>query len=464
MRDRATTTISALRDRLQRSLFLDAPQSPARFSRWEAALLVVALLTLGVILQILRIGPSASLNSLWAEDGQVFLQGAMNEGFWHAVFSPYAGYLVLVPRLIGEVADSVPLLDAPAAVAICSGLIVALCGLAIWFASAAQIRNSYLRATLVALTLLVPFASQEAVVSGAYVLWYMLFASFWILIWRPASMRGAMLGGLLVLATALTTPGVWFFAPLVALRALAIRDRRDATIIGAYALGAAIQVPVVLSNSAETVEPLWTSDIWTTLMQRLLDGGALGERVGGVAWEVFGWPFLIAISAAIVAGMAYGFVRANAVGRYFAAVAIPTALVMFVASVYQRAVGSQMMWPAGEHFGNGGRYVIVPGLLLLSVALVLIDRSAKPLRGPARLPWPAAAAVVVLMAGLVTSFYLRETAARGEPHWDNALHEGAAACVAEDLTEARIPTSPPGFAVVISCDRLASFSDADPAR
>lgn len=456
--------LHTLRGHLNRSLFPSAPASEARVGWWERLVLVLALLAIAVILQLLRVGPSAALNSLWAEDGQILLGGAMAESFWHAIVSTYAGYLLLVPRLIAEVANLFPLQDAPAAIAILSGIVVALSGLAVWFASAAHIRNPYLRGTLVALTILCPVAGLESVASASYVLWYMLFATFWLLLWRPRTTRGAALGSLFILATALSTPGVWFFAPLAALRAIAVRDRRDLAIVGSYAIGAAVQVPVVAFNSEAAVEPLWTSDIWTTYVQRVIDGAALGEHLGGGAWVQFGWPFLIALLVAGVVGLAIGAARSNATARYFAAIAIPTSLLMFVVSVYQRAVGSQMMWPADTHFGDGGRYAIVPALLLVSVALVLIDRSAQKRAHPSRISWVGIAATAVLLLGIATSFDVRYPAARGIPAWDDALRSASASCASEDLLEATVPTSPPGFGVVLPCDRLASFSDAPAAR
>ena len=231
--------LQALRAHLNRWLFPSPPESKSRLAWWEGLILIVALLALAIVLQLLRIGPSNSLHSLWAEDGQIFLQGALTRSFLPDLFETYAGYLVFVPRLIGETTNLVPLSDAPAAIAISSGIVVALSGLAVWFASAAQIRNPYLRGTLVALTILTPVAALESVASAAYVPWYMLFASFWLLLWRPPTTRGAVLAGLFLLATGLSSPGVWFFAPLAGLRAIAARDRRDLTILAGWAIGIA---------------------------------------------------------------------------------------------------------------------------------------------------------------------------------------------------------------------------------
>ena len=448
-----TERLRRLRGHLDQTLFPGPEPALGSLKRWESALAISALLILAVILQALRIGPSAAFNSLWAEDGQVFLSGAMTSGFLHNLFANYAGYLVFVPRLIGEVGNAVPLKDAPAAITIASGLVVGLCGLAVWFGSSAHIRNPYLRGILVALTVLSPVASLESIASGAYVLWYMLFASFWLLLWRPATTWGAALGGVLLLATGMSTPGVWFFAPLAGLRLLAMRDRRDGLIVGGYALGAAIQLPVVALNTEPQVTPEWTREIWTAYIQRVIDGAALGDRIGGVGWAELGWPFLIALLLLAVLGLVAGLRRADTGARYLAAIAIPTSLAMFVVSVYQRAVGLQMFWPADTHFGNGGRYAIVPALLLVSVAFVLIDRASRR-AGSTRLPAVGIATACLVLIGLAGSFYARIPEGRGEPHWSDAVDAAATSCRSEGLTEVTIPTSPPGFGIVVACDQL----------
>jgi hypothetical protein len=424
---------------------------------------VSALIALAIILQLFRVGPSIGLGSIWAEDG-LFLQSAASHDFIDAVTSSYAEYLVVVPRLIAEIGNLVPLRDAPVAISIASCLVIALSGLVVWFASAGHIRNPYLRGTLVAATILAPVASLEAVVSGAYVLWYMLFATFWILLWRPATTRGVVLAALFVLATALSTPGVLFFAPVAALRALAAQGKRDVLILGAYVLGLAIQLPVIATSTEGTVSPHWTNDIWTGYLQRVVDGAVLGEHLGGVAWAHYGWPFLIGLAVCLLIGLAFALARTNRVGRYFTVLAISISAAMFVISSYQRAVGGVMMWPPNIHFGLGGRYAIVPALLLVSVALVLVDQSSSARRVPGQLPWAGVAVIVIVLLSVVTSFDLEEPDVRGTPSWSDGLAAAARTCAAEHLTVATVQTSPPGFGVTLPCHRIVAASIAPAAR
>jgi len=457
MPEDSTTRLAAFRRSVRRWLFL-VPAERSRPGLVQLTLLAISLIALAIVLQLARLDIGNAVESLWAEDGSILLQGAFEHGFLDALATPYAGYLIVVPRLIGEVGAAVPLRDAAAAIAIASTIVVAVCGLVVWVAAAGHVRNPCLRGALVALTVLSPVASLESIAAGSYVLWYMLFASFWVLLWTPRSSAGAVLGGLFLLLTGLSTPGVWFFAPVAALRLLAAADRRDAAILAGYGIGAAVQVPVLATNSENAVDPLWTNDIWTSYLQRVLDGAVFGERLGGFGWEQLGWVLLIGLLLAGLAGLAYVAWRSSAQVRSFVAIAVGTSLLMFVASAYQRAVGGQVMWPADVYFGNAGRYAIVPALLLASAALVAIDRWPRPLPGPRRLPWAGIAAVAVAAVAIVSSFHVAETAVRGTPHWSDAIETAAADCRREDTETAPVDVSPPGYALFVSCESLADAS------
>jgi hypothetical protein len=454
--------LQRLRAHLDDSLFPGASRAKLPLGRVELLAGGLALMALAIVLQLARLGWSTSTNSLWAEDGSVFLHGALTQSFWHAVSSPYSKYLVLVPRLIGEVAALVPLRDAPAAVSILSAAVVALSGLVVWHASATHVRSPYLRGTLTVLTVLVPVGGFESLDSAAYVSWYMLFATFWILFWRPRTLWGAALASLFVLATALSNPGVWFFIPLAILRAIAGRDRRDLMIVGSFVVGAVIQASVLAASHEQVVEPLWTHDIWTVYLQRIVDGGALGLRLGGIGWVQLGWPLLIVLTLCWVTGLALGLRRSSSTARYITAIAIPTSLLMFVVSTYQRAVAPEMLWPANAYDGNGARYAIVPALLLISAAVVLIDDVARRRFGPSRRSLAQIATVAVALLAIATSFWARNIAARGSPPWSAALDSAAATCAGKNVSEATLPISPPGFSTRLPCTEFPSAQRPGP--
>lgn len=451
MLGRAREAIGRLREELDRSVFLPSPPGTVRFGGWEGAAALVSFLLLAVALQLFRAGPSTALNSLWAEDGPVFLGTALTHGFFGSVTMPYAEYLVVLPRLIGEAGAAVPLRDAAVTTNLGASLVVAVSGLAVWFAGAGHIRSLYLRAVLVALTVLPPVAG-ETVASPANVAWHTTFAVFWLLVWRPATTWGACLAALLILLTGLSTPAVFFFVPLVILRALAIRDRRDALIVGAYGLALAIQLPVTALSDEHVSTYYWTSNILTTFLQRVVAGSVLGLELGGSAWVDWGWTFLIAIAVALTVYLVVLMLRASS-GRLFAAIAIATSFVMFFLSAYSRALGNAMTWPPGIHNNTGGRYVLVPVLLLLSGVLALLDSRSRSSRGGAI---AAIATAAVLVTSIVTSFDVNAAPDRGGPPWDQSVRTAAAKCQTEGLAEVPVFTAPEGWSMGVSCDRLVS--------
>jgi hypothetical protein len=451
-------TIASLRRRLDESLFQDPPPPDPAAQGAPRWLLIAALFALAILLQMLRIGWSTSLHSLWAEDGEVFFAGSVHSSFGGTLFHTYATYLVFMPRLIGELATLVPLQDAPAVISILAGGVVALSGWIVWEATAGMIESPWLRGALVLLTVLAPVGGLESTDSGAYVPWYMLFATFWILFWRPRTSLGAAGAGLFALLTGLSSPGVWFFIPVALLRTIVTRDRRDALLLAGYWAGAAIQVPILLFNKEEAVKPLWTHDIWTSYLQRVLDGAFLGLKLGGKAWTHLGWGLLIALIVLALAALAYGITRTNLTARLLALLAIPISLVMFVVAVYQRAVGTQMVWPSGIWGESAGRYAIVPALLLFSVAAVMVDRRSRRREGEARprfLAWGLAALAVVVVA---FSFHVANPEARGTPAWEASLEKSAEVCESEPAgAETGVATSPPGWGLLIPCSELAKF-------
>jgi hypothetical protein len=457
MGSRAGTALGRLRKVLDRSLFPQAPADALRFRGWEGVVVLLAFLALAAALQFLRAGPTESAKALFAEDGPVYLGGALTNGLFDSLTSPYAEYLVVLPRLIGELGTIPPLRYAPEMMNVSAALLVALSALAVWVSSAGLIRNAYLRVLLVALVLVPAASGLETVVSATNVAWYTGFAVFWLLLWRPAADWSAGLGALLILATGLSSPTIFFFVPLAALRAIAIRDRRDALIVGAFALALAIQLPVTAFGSEHVTDPEWTANIFTTFLQRIPLGVALGLELGGEAWEEWGWGALIVAGLAVAAALIALAARATS-GRLFALIAVATGVVMFFGSSYTRGLGDEMTWPQNLVTAFGGRYAMIPVLLIASAAIVLADSC---LRAPKPLRWPAIATAVVLLVATVTSF--GGDANRDMPSWANSLREGAATCRSKGGTDATVFITPEGWTMGVPCERLESEYAAAPS-
>jgi hypothetical protein len=460
IRDRA----AAARRHLDRHLFPAAEaEADAGLTRGRFAVLAGALLAIAVVVQLARIGWTGSLDALWAEDGPIYLAGAIENGFLDAITTEYAGYLVLVPRLIGEVGAAFPLRDAPAAMAIASAVLVALSGLAVWYAAAGHIASPLLRGALAALTVLTAVGSTETIVSTANVPWFMLVACFWLLLWRPRSNWSAGLGAAFIALTALSTPGTLFFLPLALLRAFAVRDGRDLAIVGGYFGANLVQLYAIARSDYEGVEPVWTGDVWDVLLQRVADGAVFGLRLGGELWALLGWPFLILLTLALLGGLVLGAWRSTPGVRWLAALTIPIAVVMFVVSIYQRAVAIPMLWHDGDWIADAGRYAVVPVMLLVGLIFALVDRGWRG-RNWGERPWLGIAMVTLILASALVSLPARNVLGRGTPPWSASMDKAERTCSAAPGSAAVFDISPPGFAFQLPCSTVLASTDAEPRR
>lgn len=445
---RSRAVIERLRAGLNRSLFIPPPADTLRFRGWEGVGVLAAFLLLAASFELLRAGPTESVKALFAEDGPVYLGGALEHGFFDSATSTYAEYLVLIPRLLGEMGTLPPLRYAPEAMNLGAILIVGLSAVAVWFGSAGLVRSTLLRALLIVLVLLSPTSGLETVVSPTNTPWFTSFAVFWLLLWRPATSWGAGLGALMILVSGLSSPVFFFFVPLAVLRAIAIEDRRDALVVGSFFLALAIQLPITVLSKENVTEPTWTMNVLITFLQRVVSGAALGLELSGEAWVRWGWPFLIAISLAVAVFLVWCGLRASS-GRLFAFVAVATASVMFLASGYQRALGDVMVWPTGTYNMLGGRYSMIPGLLLASAAIVLVDSQLRARQARA---WPALATGAVLVLAMVTSF--GGDANRDMPSWARSVRDGATECRTQHLQGATFSITPEGWSMTIPCALL----------
>ncbi len=454
---------AVLRRRVAAELFPPPPERGPRLPPARAAAVVIALLVLATVLSLLRLGTDG-YRTIWAEDGTVFMQSAFTHGYWQAIFEPYAGYLNVVPRLIGGLGKVIPIQDAAAAIAILSAFCAALTGLAVWHGSAGHVRDPWLRRGLTVATALAATAGTEVLDSAAYVPWFMLVGTFWLLFLRPRTWWGAGFAAAFVLLTGLSTPGVWFFLPVAALRVFSLaprRDRREALVVGAWALGGLVQVPVMLAQSQGTA--MWSHYIWTALLQRVIDGGIFGQRLGGGLWDVGGRPFLIALCLALGFGLVVGLRRAPASARWFVALAIPISFGMFIVSAYERAIGPSIYWPPGASGGNAARYALVPSMLFLGALVVTLDGALRGRAAVDRIPrrlrstWPALAGTALMLLAVAGSFD-QTSSARARPYWGEALRAAANRCISKQEPFAGITTAPPPFGLVVSCYQVEQFA------
>jgi hypothetical protein len=389
-------------------------------------------------------------SSLWAEDGQVLYQAVLTHSVLGSLFSAYDGYLQLVPRLAIQATRAFPVIGASRVVALAGDAILAASALVVFHAARGHLPSPAPRVVLVAATVLLPLAGGELLNNLINSEWWLLFATFWLLLWRPDGRGARALAAALCFLAAASTPVVLVYAPIAAARVLALpRLRENAPTLGLIA-GLAVQVPVMLvASGGGSTYPESTSHIASLFALRVGFGS-----LGGVTLTVD----LIAHAATL--GVVLGALLLAAVGliallrgstrvRLFALAALASATGMFAFELWYRGAG---LWMNGRPAIYGGRYVQTPVLLLLSV-MILGAASARMSFRRRELAVGLCVLSACLAAGWVVDFRAANWRSAG-PSWPNQVKRAARACRAPAQRAEILPIAPAGWSVRLPCADL----------
>jgi hypothetical protein len=382
-----------------------APAEPAPrggLTRWALLFAQVAVVALGAVVMLARMGGRPAWDSVWAEDPGIYLPWALAHP-WH-VLQSYGGYLQLVPRLIGQVAALVPVRHAAAVFAAGGALVASACGLFVYYACAGQVSSRWLRALVGLSVVLLPVAQLEIADNGVNSIWYLLYALFWAALWRPRTRAGGAAAAAIAFAAAASTSLGLLYAPLFAARALVVPRRlREHAATAGWAAGSLLQVAVIVtSHLSRLLKPRNPINAVLYYLHEVLLP-ALGWHLSWHLRHLVGLRGATALAGGlIVVVLAVVLATQDRRCRVFVVTAVVTGLVFtVVTSALAWGGPGQRVTIRVEH---GARYSTVPILLLDAALIVAADAYARRW-------WPrprAIAAVValaaVLAAGWATDF------------------------------------------------------------
>jgi len=389
-----------------RELFPEpAEPEPLRVPRSLSLLLLAAAVPLGVLVMLVRVaGPVPAWDSIYAEDLSIFLVQALQHP-WHLLV-PAAGYLQLVPRLIAQFVVYLPLRDAAAAFAISGALVTTGCALFIFHASAGHVRSAVLRVVLALAVVLLPVAPLEIADSGVNTPWYLLFALFWAVLWRPgtrAGMAGAAAVGFLTAAS--TTMSV-VFAPLLLARVIALPRLREHAVTAGWAAGCLLQVPYVVSNlgsaQSRAAHPASPGPVLAFYGHEVVLP-ALGWHL---AWRLQAFAgrngATLIIGAILAAFFGWALLTQRGQARVFVVAALITG---FLSAAFGATLRSGVTTsPVAENFESGSRYTALPIFLIEAAAVVAVGSFICHGQQRLRTVAAVAALVGVLSVGWITDF------------------------------------------------------------
>lgn len=393
--------------------------------RW----IVLGLILAGAVLLLLRRSEALSTPFLWAEDGAVFVQQALEPGT--DVLTPYNGQLWLLQRLLVLGGTVLPLEALPLALLLGS-LLLTLLGLAVLLqARLAPLFGGFrYQALAFGLLLLLPGA-WETLGTTLSVHWWLVFSAAAVLIAPPARHRwglAAELGWLALLG--LSGLVSWIVLP-IAIGAIVVRRDRAALLRGIVILAtAAVQAVILLTSTREATADTGLIDLARITVLRIGGVAVIGEgtlasmTVPGTSIPalVLGGTFLLATAVVAVLGR-----------RRWPGIAL------LLAAAVSTGIG---LWGAAEPLAlltlpGGGRY-FVPAIGL--AVLVLVLGLTAPGRGIRIL---AAITLVAMAVAIVTDARIPSP----EPALDSAAWSTFASCVEAGNGPCDVAIAPEGWRV-----------------
>jgi hypothetical protein len=394
--------------------------------------------------------PDGQRNTLYAEDGVLFLPQWVIGGHFSLLWEPYAGYQHLIPRFVSwGVTTFLPVPWWGIAVTAISCGIVGVVAALIFVCSADVM--AYLPARVVAalITVLIPIAAVEPLGNLANLHWFLLYLTPWLLLAVPRSWTGLwLIAGAMLLAT-MTEPQCLVFAPLALWRFVTFP--RSRVIVIAYGLGMLAQTITYLTAPRDSVpgRPPWLSlaqgyvlDVGMSITTSRAD--LLGSTILRVGWWVgFLWVLLICALAVV------GFV----LGRTPARLMLASLLLGSVASWSLSYVLNNV--PAYYFSLMGPDQLANPPLIRWGTAASMMLAATIPVAVAVlvqRFPrwWPAALTVLSLLMLLMIVNLAHHPSVPGSP-WSDQLDAAETACAADPNATVIVTVQPSTWQVGLPC-------------
>ena len=420
---------------------------PGRVTPAKVGLAVVAV-AVGTVVSLLRQPGYLATDTIWAEDGRIFLADAVNLPFLEALVTSYNGYYQAIPRLLVEPAQFLPASWAAGYLAVVSALAVSLFGLLVYVASGAYIRPVIGRLAVSAVAVVVPIAQDDLPNSVCNVHWAGLYALFWVLLWVPRSRTGqgvALVSTLLVAATNICAV---VFLPLAIARVLGRRDRLAWWLAGLLTLGTVAHLlGLLFGGSSRDTHPDPINAV-RYLFTRVIPGNLAGERWFGPVGDTgsWRWPMIIAAYALVGGAVWVAWKKITRPNWRLAVLGFGHAGMFWVVS-------------AGATGLTATRYGTTTGMLLVTglVALLLPGRERVdvPLARQRVGQWALTGFAVFLAVICAVNLRLDNRRADG-PAWPDEIARVQAECARDGVTSDRLQLTPgdPEWQVSLPCSYL----------
>lgn len=434
---------------------------------WIGFAFGAATLTLTAWLRL----PGRTRDTLWAEDGGVFLRQALESRFTSGILDPYDGYLHLLPRFLAHLSLRIgPLEGYAERITWLSCACVGLVGMAVFFLSRPYVPSIGARLLLAAIPALLPVGPLEVLGNTANLHWFMLWLTPWILIYPTRRhLPNIVLAGL-SFAAATTEIQTVLFAPLIW---VAVRTRRQWGGSVGLLLGLAMQFITFVSFPRSVSADAVPWDLGSVIIGWLLHGGVSSVESSassaGVAWTYFGGALLLVPIALFLTPIVTAAFKGRGTLLGVAAFVGVSAALWFAAQVFNnRAFMNYSSFTNQEWLKfDFLRYAAAPAMFALGALALAVGGfrwgtdswgSLGELSNNRRGLKLETVCATVIITILVFGFFPPTSSRADGPPWRAQVLVGSSACAADPLlAEVSASVAPRGWEferVAISCNRL----------
>jgi hypothetical protein len=395
-------------------LFVPAP--PLRIGVRNVSVALAGVIA-ATIISLTRVRGHGVFDSVFGEDGSLFLNDAWVMDLPHALPRSYNGYIHVVPRLLAEVAAAFPPAWAPGVMSLEASLLGSLLALVVFLASAGHFRDPLPR-LLISVPVAVTYTAPGLVDNNiATVQFPALYALFWVLLWVPAGRWGRVVAIVVALGTALGSVLPVVFLPLAAVRVFTRRDRQSLVLVATFTAGLSVQLLGLVTGvfsragvSQPRPDPTW-------IMKEYL-ATAVPRTILGEAWLKPPYPHYREHLALL--GLAWLVVFTAALVAVTKRTDPATALALLAGGHSVLLFGLQI----AAHGSVPSRYVAAPALLVLTAVTALLrphDRQGRPGL------WPVVSLATLIAVACVANLRTDTDRSRN-PSWRGTLSRAAIQC------------------------------------
>lgn len=180
-----------------------------------AAYFAISWISLAITLK-LKLG--SATDKLYAEDGGIYIQQAIDFPFPRDVFEPYAGYSDVTARIAANFVTLFPINLYTTVILALVSLVLALIGFIVFSSSQGEVKNPILRVLLAIGLILLPIGNFESIGNITNLHFYLMSGCLFLLLGKDLPNKKFFVGSIFIIISCLSTPLMIYYLPIIVIQ------------------------------------------------------------------------------------------------------------------------------------------------------------------------------------------------------------------------------------------------------